>query len=223
VERLAGGAHGRVAPVLCHRPAIARRLGLDRFPALDLLELYAFVRPARFCLPTPRGLAAVLDLPRPGDLAAEAQTLGAAMRTLLTELCGAEDDRSAVPIAQAMARGGWAWAPAMLAALGLDPHETPMRGVMAGLDVWRRLMEWSEHAPPTPPGHRAVEPAEARARLAALIAGHGAEDRPQQADYASAASAAFQPRNREGEPALVLAEAGTGVGKTQGYIAPASV
>jgi ATP-dependent DNA helicase DinG len=111
----------------------------------------------------------------------------------------------------------------VLAALGLDPREAPMRGAVAGLDVWRRLLEWSEYAPPPPPGHHAVEPAEARSRLAALISGHDAEDRPQQADYASAVSAAFRPHDREGEPALVLAEAGTGVGKTQGYIAPASV
>jgi ATP-dependent DNA helicase DinG len=68
--RLAGRPERRTPPVLCHRPAIARRLGVDRFPALDLLELYAFVRPARFCLPTPRGLAAALGLPRPGDLVA---------------------------------------------------------------------------------------------------------------------------------------------------------
>ena len=50
------------APLLCHARATARRLGLAGFPAFDLLELYAFVRPARFCVPTPRGLAAVARL-----------------------------------------------------------------------------------------------------------------------------------------------------------------
>src|SRR5690606_30259107 len=63
---------------------------------------------------------------------------------------------------------------------------------------------------------------EARARLAELLGG-SAEARPSQADYASAASAAFAPREEEDAPALVLAEAGTGVGKTLGYVAPASV
>ena len=54
------------------------------------------------------------------------------------------------------------------------------------------------------------------------LLGPNAEARPQQADYASAVSAAFAPRESEGEPNVVLAEAGTGVGKTLGYIAPAS-
>src|SRR5215469_4485245 len=47
----------REAPMLCHARATARRLETQEFPALDLLELFAFVHPARFCVPTPRGLA----------------------------------------------------------------------------------------------------------------------------------------------------------------------
>jgi ATP-dependent DNA helicase DinG len=42
-------------PLLCHGPATARRLGIDPFPAYDLLELFAFVRPwiaARTARPT---------------------------------------------------------------------------------------------------------------------------------------------------------------------------
>ena len=39
--------------------------GADDLPARDLLELFAFVRPAKFCLPTPRGLCEVLDLKVP--------------------------------------------------------------------------------------------------------------------------------------------------------------
>jgi ATP-dependent DNA helicase DinG len=67
-----------------------------------------------------------------------------------------------------------------------------------------------------------VEPVEARARLVQLL-GADTERRPQQVQYASHAAAAFAPRDRAGEPRVVLAEAGTGVGKTLGYIAPASV
>ena len=65
-------------------------------------------------------------------------------------------------------------------------------------------------------------PDEARRRLAALL-GADAEARPQQADYAAAVAAAFAPRERPDTPRAVLAEAGTGVGKTLGYIAPASL
>src|SRR3954469_3755296 len=49
-------------PLVCHLPAVCRRLRVERFPAFDLLELYAFVRPASFCLPTPGGLAQALGL-----------------------------------------------------------------------------------------------------------------------------------------------------------------
>ena len=50
-----------------------------------------------------------------------------------------------------------------------------------------------------------------------------AEARPTQSDYASAASEAFAPREARGQTQVVLVEAGTGVGKTLGYVAPASL
>src|SRR3979490_3395139 len=65
----------RETPLVVHARFVARRLGLDRLQALDLLELFAFVHPAKFCLPTPRGLARALDLPPPRDLEDEAAIL----------------------------------------------------------------------------------------------------------------------------------------------------
>jgi ATP-dependent DNA helicase DinG len=229
LHRLTLSAAARAAratsPLVCHAPALATRLGLEGLQALDLLELYAFVRPARFCLPIPRGLAEALGLPRPADMEDEVETLRTAAHRLLVELADnhaaakaahAADTRGA---AWAMARNGWGWGTAVLAALGMQGEVS--RG-SSGLRVWERLPEWSEHAPEPPPGTIPVEPAEARARLATLL-GPGAEQRPSQADYASAITHAFQPRNRADCPRLVLAEAGTGTGKTLGYIAPASL
>src|SRR5437868_2467791 len=115
---------------------------------------------------------------------------------------------------------GWPWGPAVLAALQPAEPGAQRRGV--GLRAWERLEEWQERAPPPPPGNDPVGADEARQRLAALL-GEGAEPRPQQADYAAAVAAAFAPRQRPDEPQAVLAEAGTGVGKTLGYIAPASL
>ncbi|HXQ52264.1 MAG TPA: ATP-dependent DNA helicase [Stellaceae bacterium] len=207
------------APIVCHARALARRLGVLPFPALDVLELFAFARPAQFCLPTPRGLALATGLTPPGrDLASAAAILLAAAGSLLAELAAAPPDEDARAIALAMERGGWGWGQAVLAAL------PPARegAAPAGMAQWRRLPEWAEMAPEPGPGNIAVEGREARARLAQVL-GPGAEARPQQADYAEAVSAAFGPREREGEPQLVLAEAGTGVGKTMGYIAPASL
>jgi ATP-dependent DNA helicase DinG len=206
-------------PILCHGPATARRLGIERFAAYDLLELFAFVRPARFCLPTARGLAEALGLQAPTGLEDEAVALHQAMRALMAELAAVTPDPRLSRIAWTMARGGWAWGPAVLGTLGLEA-DAGDRG--SGLDVWQKLPEWQDYAPPPPPGSEPVEPNEARRRLAELL-GDDAEARPQQADYASAVAAAFAPRVAEGEPQFVLAEAGTGVGKTLGYIAPASL
>jgi len=205
-------------PLVCHAPSLAHRLRTDPFPARDLLELFAFARPARFTLPTARGLAAALDLDKPHDLESEADTLRRAAATLLGDLAALEDQPAAAArgIAQAMAEAGWSWGRAVLDALpDLPPDRT-------ALEVWRDLPEWSEQGPMPPPGTLPVDPKDARARLAELVGIH-AEERPQQGDYASSVSAAFAPRNAPGAPNLVLAEAGTGVGKTLGYLAPASL
>ena len=220
-EDAAARINDGIRPILCHAPATARRLALRRFSAFDVLELFAFVRPLDFCIPTPRGLGETLGIEsghRPSD---GAIGLIQVAQALLREL-GAADDRDARPVAWAMAQGGWAWGPSVLAALGEEGEADKARSPAAGLDVWRRLPEWSEHAPPPPPASIPVEPEEARNRLNHLLDAN-AEPRPSQADYASATSGAFRPRDQAGAPNFVLAEAGTGVGKTLGYIAPASV
>jgi ATP-dependent DNA helicase DinG len=210
-------------PLIVHAPATARRLGLERLRGYDLLELFAFVRPAQFCRPTPRGLAQALDFETPHGLEAEAASLPALADALLAELGqAAAADPDLVFTARAMARGGWLWAAPVLAALGDDPAAFAQHRSTAALEPWRRLSEWAEHAPEPPAGSEPVDPADARARLIQLL-GDGAEARPQQADYASAVSQAFLPRALQDVPRLVLAEAGTGVGKTLGYLAPATV
>jgi ATP-dependent DNA helicase DinG len=209
-------------PLLVHAPATLRRLGLPGMPALDLLELFAFVLPARPVAPTPRGLALALDMTPPGAgaEAAAAMLLEMALALLARLSAGREliANRLAAGLAARMGEVGWDWAVFVMAALG-----RPAAAASAdGLRVWKRLPEWEEAAPPPPPSSLAVAPGEARARLATML-GAGAEQRPGQADYAAAAAAAFAPREVRGDPHLVLAEAGTGTGKTLGYIAPASL
>ncbi|GAB4355226.1 MAG: ATP-dependent DNA helicase [Kiloniellaceae bacterium] len=218
-------------PLLCHARATARRLACDPFPAFDLLELFAFVRPASFCAPTPHGLAQALGHPAPADAEAAAIALPGLAHALLAELAaraGAASafDRDAPGIAWQMAQAGWAWGPYVLHALGFGAGgaELPRRNI--GLRIWERLPEWEERPPRGAPGTLPVHPEEAQSRLAEFLAAedHGAaEPRPQQAAYAAAAAAAFAPRQHEGEPQVVLAEAGTGTGKTLGYLAPASL
>ncbi len=209
-------------PLLVHAPATWRRLGLRPRPAYDLLELFAFACPAQTPPPTVRGLCLTLRLDPPGPgLETEAAALPEIASALLGRLADIRDaprGRDAAGIAARMGRAGWGWAPFVLAAL----RASGAAATPDSFKVWKRLPEWEEAAPPPPPGGHAVTEAEARQRLAAIL-GARAEQRPAQADYAGAATAAFAPREQRGDPHLVLAEAGTGTGKTLGYIAPASV
>ncbi len=211
---------GETSPVLVHAVATAARLQCAPFKAYDLLELFAFVRPAQFCLPTARGLARALDQEPPVGMEEEAVFLFGAARQLLEEL--SLEGAAPLPIARAMAGAKWSWSPAVLAALGAGQGAAGPRNAVRGLGIWTRLKEWSEHAPRPPAGQEEVSADETRQRLGDLLGG-GAEDRVQQVDYAVAVTAGFRPTEREGEPHCVLAEAGTGVGKTLGYIAPASL
>jgi ATP-dependent DNA helicase DinG len=208
-------------PLVVHAPATLKRLGGPAVPVLDILELFAFVLPARSAAPTPAGLARALDVDVPQSLESAAAALPELAGALLARLAAGRDlpmNRDAAGLAARMGAAGWAWADFVLAALG-QPAAKP--DGMA-LRLWKRLPEWEDAAPRPPPAAFAVAPAEARSRLAGLL-GPSAEQRPAQADYASAAAGAFDPRAAEGFPHVVLAEAGTGTGKTLGYLAPASL
>ena len=217
------------APVIVvHAAWTAKRLEL-RSPArsrdiLDALELFAFVRPARFCAPSAAGLALALGLPQPKGAAAGAASLREACGLLLAELAEHPwpDREEALAVAETLGRADWAWAGAVTAALRSKAVRDARRG--DGLDVWARIPEWEDSAPIGEPGSAPVEPEAARARLIELLARAGLDEaRPTQADFAAETAYVFEPREREGEPNLMLAEAGTGVGKTLVYLAPASL
>ncbi len=208
--------------ILCHSRATPARLGLKPAPCFDVLELFAFVKPAVFCLPTVKGVAAALDLRTPETLEDEALTLIEVARALLQELIET-DETSARPargIAFALDKAGWSWGPSALAALGRD-DKTEGIGLSA-LRVWSRLSPFEDLAPPPPPGNDPVSPEESEARLSTLI-GLDAEQRDAQKVYAGLLTHAFKAKPAPDEPNVVLAEAGTGIGKTLGYLAPASV
>ena len=52
-------------PLLCNSKATTFRLKCKPFLCFDLLELFAFAKPAEFCVPTPQGIARALNLPIP--------------------------------------------------------------------------------------------------------------------------------------------------------------
>jgi ATP-dependent DNA helicase DinG len=214
--------------LLAHSAMTARRLAVPAPPRsgriFDALELFAFVRPARFCAPSAAGLAQALGLPEPKGAPAQAAALREACKALLAELAAAPEPsrEEALAAAETLARAGWAWGAAVVGALRSAPVGNMFR--TSGLDVWSRLVEWEADAPPGEAGSRPVAPEAAAERLKVLLAQAGlSEARPAQAEFAAEAAFAFLPREREGEPRMMLAEAGTGVGKTLGYLAPASL
>ncbi len=216
-------------PVLvAHAAMTARRLGVRTPPRsarlFDALELFAFVRPAQFTAPSAAGLAIALGLPEPKGATGQAEGLREVCAMLLGEL--AENPwptrEEALATAETLARASWAWGPAAIGALRSQPLRREHRG--SGLDVWSRVPEWEDAAPPGEPGTRSVEAEASAEQLKTLLQRSGLDEaRPMQATFAAESAYAFQPREREGEPRMMLAEAGTGTGKTLGYLAPASL
>ncbi|MEJ0064716.1 MAG: ATP-dependent DNA helicase [Caulobacteraceae bacterium] len=216
-------------PVLvAHAGMTARRLQLNVPPRsariFDALELFAFIRPAMFCAPSAAGLAVALGLPEPKGAAEQAGALREACARLLAELADnpTPSRDEALAVAETLGRVSWPWATAAIGALRSKPLGRPWRGT--GLEVWSRLPEWEDQAPAGEAGSKPIDPAGAARRLASLLEQAGLDEaRPTQSEFAAETAFAFQPRDREGEPRLMLAEAGTGVGKTLGYLAPASL
>ncbi len=201
--------------LLLNAPVTASRLGLGELSGLDLLELFAFLHPARFAVPTAHGLATALGIAGPSG-PSDAAFLQRAAAALLAVPTRADwpERHGAWTSLQGLGRQRWAWAP-HLARL-IEKPNAPER------HVFQLLPKWEEAPPRAAPRVVALDPAAVTGELARLV-GTGAESREGQRDYASAVAAAFGPRDASGAPQMVLAEAGTGIGKTLGYLAPASL
>lgn len=215
--------------MLCHAPFTRARLVMNDLAAFDVLELFAFARPGKFCVPTPSGLARALYLPPSETLEDAPATL---IQCAMVLLKGLQSDPLAerappLPIASVMGlRGkGWAWTPYIFKALGEEYDPALDYSSRSALNVWKRLPEWAQEAPPAPPAHEKITVEETQERLSELLMrGNGkTEIRTQQKAYANEIAHAFAPVEDIEEPKIVLAEAGTGVGKTLGYLAPASI
>ena len=143
-------------------------------------------------------------------------TLVAIAEALLNHMGDAEwsEREGAWTVAQTLWRLGWGWSPFVSQRLA-----KPERGERM---LFSRLPQWEEQSDRPPPRAVGISADEAKARLAELT-GRGAEQRVGQQDMAGETAAIFNPRRSEGEPNLLLAEAGTGIGKTLAYLAPASL
>ena len=153
-------------PLVCHRRLTATAVRAGAFQAYDILELFAFVRPAVFCLPTPGGVAQALGLALPEGPEQTAAMLFTAADKLLGDLAKLTPDTK--DIAWNMARAGWSWGPQVLTRFGGGdaPHSSALRGAM---QVWRRLPDWEDRPREMPPGSLPVSVPETRTRLGMLL------------------------------------------------------
>ncbi|XAM22847.1 ATP-dependent DNA helicase [Sphingomicrobium sp. XHP0239] len=202
--------------LLLNAPMVGERLGSADLSGLDLLELFAFVHPARFVVPTVTGLQRHCGLEAsddPEQAAADLGRIGAALLAAMEAPDWAERE-GAWTVARALGRHGWSWWQLVGARL-----KTP--GEMER-SLFSRLPEWDEEARPDPPRTVRVDEVESLTRLSNLL-GPDAEGREGQRAMAAQIAPVFDPRPREGQPNMLLANAGTGIGKTLAYLAPASV
>ncbi len=167
--------------VVAHAALTARRLGLQA-PArsrdiFDALELYAFVRPARFCAPSAAGLALALGMPEPKGAAAQAEALLQGCRALLAELAERPwpTREEALATAETMAKAGWAWGQAVIAALRSAGGARGLSRLGPGRPG-AASPEWEDEAPRGEAGSRPIDPLAAQARLKELLARHGLDE-----------------------------------------------
>ena len=225
LARLAGEPH-----IVCHGPYLVDRLShiadgerglVWRTRAVrhyDAAELFAFACPAQFAVPTPQGLLRACGLPPTDD----AEALAAVVRDLLARLGRTRSGRkSTIATARFLGRAKWPWAEPVLAALGESGASEP-DPYANGLNVWDHIEEWTDEGPKPPGSQLGVEVAEAIETLEQFL-GESAERRPQQSAYCAEAVHAFEPRQSPLSNSILLAEAGTGLGKTLAYLAPAHV
>lgn len=203
--------------IMLNIPLLAARLGYGELSGLDLLELFAFVHPTRFAVPSPAGLALSLGLDAPVTGEAAAALLPVLAGRLLADMRdpGWATRAGAGASLRGLERARWNWAPMVRPVLG----ERAERQESYSLS---RLPEWTEGPPRQPPRPVTLAAEEIDDQLDALVGAAG-EARAGQRAFAQAAATAFAPRERAGAPRLVLGDAGTGIGKTLGYLAPASL
>jgi ATP-dependent DNA helicase DinG len=201
--------------IILNAPLVGQRLGYPDLSGLDLLELFAFIHPAQFAVPTAAGLSRAVGVEPPAGEPEAAASLRAIAERLLEVLDdpGWREREGAWTSNATLHRLGWGWAPLIGARL-----ERPERGERM---LFSRLKQWNEGGDRPPPRTVSVHPDDARSKLDALTG--RAEAREGQRAMTQAVASVFAPKRAKDAPNLLLAEAGTGIGKTLAYLAPASL
>ncbi|MCY7279362.1 MAG: ATP-dependent DNA helicase, partial [Sphingomonas bacterium] len=157
IKRLAETPH-----VLLNAPLVGQRLGTAEVSGLDLLELFAFVHPARFAVPTVAGMCRAVGIAPPAEERDCAAALLAIAGALLDHLGSPEwrEREGAWTANGTLYRLGWSWAPFVA-----ERVAKPERGERM---LFARLPQWEEQAERPPPRTINIAGAEAEAKLAEL-------------------------------------------------------
>jgi ATP-dependent DNA helicase DinG len=155
-EATRGEAIARAAEtphIILNAPLVGQRLGYAELSGLDLLELFAFIHPARFAVPTPAGLEPSRRSRaagkrsrgghRPSSRSRRAFWSGLAIPT-------GPSARAPGPPTRAFSGIGWSWAPLVATRL-----ERPERGERM---LFSRLPQWEESGERPPPLATIVDP-----------------------------------------------------------------
>ena len=218
-------------PLICHRKWTEKKIGMKLNKALDILELFAFVKPAEFCVPNPSGLAIATGLARPKtniDKTIFLRTITQYLLNNLSEFVIENPEKNSLyssnnlgNIAEMMGKGGWLWAALILPLLGRNKISTgPPNPAHAA--IWNNLKETKDLPPKGEPGTKPIPPDMTKSRLSEML-GPNSEIRKTQIDYTTTNCRVFGQTDNRPNPILLLSEAGTGTGKTLGYLAPASL
>src|SRR5690349_4762182 len=161
-EATRGEAIARAAEtphIILNAPLVGQRLGYPELSGLDLLELFAFIHPARFAVPTVAGLGRAVGIAPPTSEAEAAANLQRIAERLLALPADADwrEREGAWTTNATLHRLGWGWAPLIGAHL-----ERPERGERM---LFSRLRQWEEKGERPPPRAITVDPADARAKL----------------------------------------------------------
>src|SRR3954449_12801276 len=99
--------------IILNAPLVGQRLGYPELSGLDLLELFAFVHPARFAVPTAAGLSRTLGLEPPANEADAAASLKHIAERLLASLSDPDwrEREGAWTSNATLHRLGWGWGP----------------------------------------------------------------------------------------------------------------
>jgi ATP-dependent DNA helicase DinG len=201
--------------IILNAPLVGQRLGYPELSGLDLLELFAFIHPARFAVPTVAGLSRAVGLDPPPADADAARSLQRIAERLLVVPGGSDwrEREGAWTSNSTLHRLGWGWA--ALVGARLEPPAQAERMLFS------RLKQWDEAAVRPPPRTVRIDPDDARRKLDELTG--RIEPREGQKAMAEAVTQVFAPKPAKGTPNMLLAEAGTGIGKTLAYLAPAAL